>query len=45
MVCEVCGEVELNDYCTKNVCEQCCKTKKCPLYYRCANASRPSDWR
>ena len=41
MVCEVCGKVELTNYCCKNVCVQCCKTGKCPLVYRCANAERP----
>ncbi len=33
--CEICKVNKLGLYCTQNVCEECCKAKKCPLEDRC----------
>lgn len=35
MLCDVCNINELSNYCTANVCEECCKSMKCPIRYEC----------
>lgn len=35
MKCEVCNVNELNNYCTTNVCRECCESMKCPMRYKC----------
>jgi len=35
MMCEICNNNELNNYCTTNICESCCKSMKCPIRYTC----------
>jgi len=34
--CDICHKNELNNYCTTNVCKECCVTGKCPIKYKCA---------
>lgn len=36
MKCDICNNNELNNYCTANICETCCKSMKCPIRYTCA---------
>ena len=33
--CDLCGRVLIENYCTTNVCEECCKKGKCRMKYRC----------
>jgi len=35
MKCDICNNNELNNYCTANICESCCKSMKCPRRYMC----------
>ena len=34
--CEVCNKNELNNYCSTNVCKECCEDGKCPVKYKCS---------
>ena len=36
MLCEVCHTNEISNYCTANICEECCKSAKCPIRQKCA---------
>jgi len=34
-ICEICKEPLEGNWCTANVCEDCCRTGKCPMKERC----------
>lgn len=34
-VCSICHKNNLDNYCTSNVCEECCKSGKCPIKDSC----------
>lgn len=36
MICTICHKNTLNNYCSTNVCEECCKAGKCHIKYKCS---------